>query len=344
MRWRRQMRYVSYQTTSPRSRVGPSRRPGISFAEPNQQNDMRLHFFFLTSAASKALAPCETVQAMQTTWCTLIDSRRRIALALRRNSAPRANVILALCALSPLWVPCPSSAADKAVWVPSPLHATDSSTQDLELTLRARQALQASLQDDAQGVGVSVHNRVATLWGSVPSAEVAQRAEERVRRVIGLIGIHNQLQIQPAVGSNRTHALPPDRMNAVTTRVTSRDKSDKSPIAAKPELSATVPNGKPKQQDTNGLRQPDGNAAEISVVMPALSLPGPPKGSTGLTQAVESLRLSDERFRGIRPEVIDGIVYLRGTVYRMDHLFELARSVSRLPGVRRVVLDDVHEE
>ena len=40
-------------------------------------------------------------------------------------------------------------------------------------------------------------------------------------------------------------------------------------------------------------------------------------------------------------EVRGDTVYLRGTVYRWEHLFELARSASRLPGVRQVLFDEM---
>jgi len=74
------------------------------------------------------------------------------------------------------------------------------------------------------------------------------------------------------------------------------------------------------------------------------SLPAGSQTASGLAQAVEALRRADDRFRGVRVEVRADTVYLRGTVYRWEHLFELARSTSRLPGVRHVRFDEMRAE
>jgi hypothetical protein len=61
-----------------------------------------------------------------------------------------------------------------------------------------------------------------------------------------------------------------------------------------------------------------------------------------LVQAIEKLRQEDDRFRRITPEVHHGIVRLRGSPSPAGwrDLFELARAVARLPGVKRVILED----
>ena len=66
--------------------------------------------------------------------------------------------------------------------------------------------------------------------------------------------------------------------------------------------------------------------------------------SPGLIRAVESLRLGDQRFRRIHAEVKSGTVYLSGTVCQLEHVSELARSLSRLPGIKGVVVGQVQAE
>jgi len=79
--------------------------------------------------------------------------------------------------------------------------------------------------------------------------------------------------------------------------------------------------------------------------MPVMPLPLTGSRTTsGLAQAVEALRVADDRFRGVRVEVRGDTVYLRGTVYCWEHLFELARAASRLPGVRQVFFDEIRAE
>ena len=68
-----------------------------------------------------------------------------------------------------------------------------------------------------------------------------------------------------------------------------------------------------------------------------------PKTDT-LAKSVETLQLKEARFKRIKPEVRGAVVYLRGDVFRWDHLYELARAIANLPGVERVVLQDVHAD
>jgi osmotically-inducible protein OsmY len=49
----------------------------------------------------------------------------------------------------------------------------------------------------------------------------------------------------------------------------------------------------------------------------------------------------DERFQNVYGDVVDGAVFLRGTVRRGEDQFALATLISKLPGVTRVVLQDV---
>jgi hypothetical protein len=72
--------------------------------------------------------------------------------------------------------------------------------------------------------------------------------------------------------------------------------------------------------------------------------PGGPQTASLLVKRIEALRLADDRFRGIRAEVRGDVVCLRGMVYSWDHLYELARSLSGLPGVRRVLFEEVRAE
>ena len=60
-----------------------------------------------------------------------------------------------------------------------------------------------------------------------------------------------------------------------------------------------------------------------------------------MLQAAEALRLSDSRYRNLQLEVRGGIIYLRGNAFRWDHVYELARAISNLPGVERVVLEKI---
>jgi hypothetical protein len=71
---------------------------------------------------------------------------------------------------------------------------------DTQLTFKARSALR-----DADGLtflnlGVRIRHGVATLWGSAPSAELAQRAVETVRQVPGVTSVRSEIAVVPPDG------------------------------------------------------------------------------------------------------------------------------------------------
>jgi hypothetical protein len=71
----------------------------------------------------------------------------------------------------------------------------DAPLQDVLHTMQARKAL---LEDDTLArlnIGVKVAGRVAVLWGPVPSADAALRAEAKLRGLIELIDVRNELII-----------------------------------------------------------------------------------------------------------------------------------------------------
>src|SRR5262249_29283449 len=131
---------------------------------------------------------------------------------------------------------------------------------------------------------------------------------------------------------------------------------DKPPMESLPGFPSRDSTRMLSQSAASKVPQPRMRVEETTPVMPALAVPlgapvadsahallpsppAPPQTATRLAQAIEALRLADDRFRAVRAEVRGDAVYLRGTVYRWEHLFELARSVSRLPGVRRVLFE-----
>src|SRR5262249_18068119 len=69
--------------------------------------------------------------------------------------------------------------------------------QDVWHTVLARQALLQDQQVGTLNLGVKVHNRVAILWGPVPSAPLARRVVELLRQIPDLIAVQNELCIGP---------------------------------------------------------------------------------------------------------------------------------------------------
>ncbi len=68
---------------------------------------------------------------------------------------------------------------------------------DLWQTIQAHQYLQEDEVLASLNLGLKVRGRVATLWGPVPSLELALRAERRLRTMIELIDVRNELVVTP---------------------------------------------------------------------------------------------------------------------------------------------------
>ena len=66
-------------------------------------------------------------------------------------------------------------------------------SRDLRQTIQARRLLADDPDLAPWNIGVIVQDRVATLWGPVPSAEVAFRAEICLKSMIELTEIRNEL-------------------------------------------------------------------------------------------------------------------------------------------------------
>jgi hypothetical protein len=285
------------------------------------------------------------------------------------------------------------------LWVPSASPSSNRVGDDLELGLRARKLLQQDGTVAGQMLGVSIHNRIATLWGTVPSASAARLAEACLRNLPGLAAIRNELHVnadagpegkqaktahnrersadgRPApgvlvhrteesalkasipyvwrpAGSKRPAALPSKSPSQVVERPKTLDKPCPDCLPGFP-----APDFRRMLSPSLEARQPRSRADATTLVMPAITLPlalptgtsaraepsTSPYTASNLGQAIEALRITDERFYQVRVEIRGETVYLSGTVYSWEHLFELARSISRLAGVRQVLFGDVRAE
>ncbi len=71
--------------------------------------------------------------------------------------------------------------------------------RDVRQTIQARKLLADDPDLAAWNIGVTIQDRVATLWGPVPSAEVAFRAELCLRSIIELADVRNELVVSDAL-------------------------------------------------------------------------------------------------------------------------------------------------
>lgn len=199
--------------------------------------------------------------------------------------------------------------------------ASDETTRDVLRTVEVRKLLADDPELAPYNIGVSVHGRVATLWGPVPSIEVAFRAELTVRGMFELTNVRNELfvseLVEPIIRQDpKLHRKPlPDAPPALLPR----------PLTAAPGL-LTASEG--KRPILNPLPR-----------LPKIESPPPHvPADLELAAAVRGILSDNPAFRDLQFIVKDGHVYLRTLGSDFDALDRAAQAVERLPNVISVSL------
>jgi hypothetical protein len=202
----------------------------------------------------------------------------------------------------------------------------DDQAADWLISLLARQTLQKDALLAKLNLGVSVRGSMVTVWGNVDSSSQSRRAEDLIRQVPGVAQVRNELREaskDPTLQALARTAQPP--------KVLSAEAPQPSGLLTGWPTQGTAP----APPIVVSLRPP-------LMVEPPLpeNVPAQPAPTT-LIATIDQVRKADQRFRGVRADVKDGIVQLRGTVTRWEDMLELAEKIARLPGVERVILEEV---
>jgi hypothetical protein len=179
-------------------------------------------------------------------------------------------------------------------------------------------------------LGVSVRSGVASVWGKVPSAGLARRAEDKVRKVPGIDEVRNELLVEPAEDP-ATDFL---RAALVAAQRPSLDRF-LSPTSTAAYLTSRWTDVEPAARA--------GSSAPGIVLLAPVAESGVPQAPAmvDLAAEVERIRQTDRRFDGLRVEVQGRLVRVSGTVGHGSDTMDFAQSASRVPGVERVVIGEV---
>jgi osmotically-inducible protein OsmY len=210
--------------------------------------------------------------------------------------------------------------------------ADDVTARDLDHEMLAWQALQSDPKLGPLNLCVKVRDRVATLWGPVPTRDLAERAVNTLRKLPEIASVRNQMMLQFAEDTvyPPMQLMPPRPGPAPLT-----DSSEK--LAWQPALPEAPGPGPKNVAMSPPVTAPVSRAKDIVA-------PADPPDTAAVSSAVQSLIQSDERFARIRYEVKQGKVYLGGAVYRWSDLRELSLAVTNIPGVEAAVLREVRLE
>jgi BON domain len=214
--------------------------------------------------------------------------------------------------------------------------------RDLQLTVHARKALHDDESLSSLNPGVRVRDGVATIWGTAPSAELIARAKKCVESVQGILSVRSELQVARPDRSAEPLViplLPPEPLlsesaspDSLSGSIAPQAPGVREPVSAAPpaEPTAGVEYARP-------LSPPVDHATTVrpSQAHPVSRSTAP--ASEPLQPAVERLRGSDPRFRSLRVEARGTTVVIAAAPERDEEVMALARAISRLPGVERVV-------
>jgi hypothetical protein len=146
--------------------------------------------------------------------------------------------------------------------------------RDVQQTALARQVLFEDPELAALNLGVRVRNRIATLYGPVPSPGHSLKAERALRNLFELVDVENELEINDTgelerelLPALRTPAFLPDQLPPALPQMPSRRAGD--PVA---------PRGVPAPVPVKAAPAPRVSSFD-DVELPAIDLPARmPKG------------------------------------------------------------------
>ncbi|MCE9531971.1 MAG: BON domain-containing protein [Planctomycetes bacterium] len=213
----------------------------------------------------------------------------------------------------------------------------DLSGRDWLLTNQARRALQKDEQLAALRIGVSVKDKVATIWGTIPSADTAKRAEELLRKISGIVIVMNDCQI---VASD---PIPQAVADAVKK---ARE------LGEDPNTSAKLDPASPTTPASRVVAKPGPDLLDPTVSV-SNSVKPPPAATLQVPVAIEPdqnldtwerIRRSDNRFKDMNLVMKDGVLKISGSAARLKDAWDLAGKLNALPNVKQVIVGAVTEK
>jgi osmotically-inducible protein OsmY len=213
------------------------------------------------------------------------------------------------------------------------LYADPPEISDLRDEVAAHKALTEDATLAKLGLLVKVRKHVATVTGTVPSRELAQRAVNCLNKLPELIAVRDAIHVEGE------EVVPPILVQQKKPPLWSGTLTDHSNEPRK--VVVWVPLGQKSVAMSPALNPVEAVSRSKDA---STKKPSEPADAAAIVSAVKNLMVGEERYRRLRFEVKQNKVYLTGVVYQWADLHELSRAIARIPGVEAVVLQDVRAE
>jgi osmotically-inducible protein OsmY len=214
---------------------------------------------------------------------------------------------------------------------------------DVALTVAVRTALSHDARLAPLGLGATVSAGNVTVWGPVPSPDLAAIIETRVKALAGVKSVRTDFHIQPK-GVADTGRKPAPRIAFPEPIVLSPLPGlSLSLVRADPEdeqSPSQPPITKPEDWRRTVAKEPP---VEILApeAPPRANPPVPPAPRPDLTAQIEAILDRSAKYDGVNVVIQSGLIRLNGTLTSWTHLWPLSDELSKLPGVKRVVVDKI---
>lgn len=213
--------------------------------------------------------------------------------------------------------------------------------RDWVLTNQARRAVMKDDQLSSLNLGVSVRDRVATIWGTLPSAEVGKRAEEMLKKINGIASVVNECKIVPAA-----NPVPQQVADAVK-RLQGDEGVDSKPPSPPAATTGRQVVAKPAPEMLPPRPVHETHETRLPAIGPPAAVLLQPVFTSNVREAgfnsIEKARESEPRFKDLSLEVKGGVVKISGRVSSLKDALDLAEKLNAIPDVRQVILGNVQE-
>jgi len=208
--------------------------------------------------------------------------------------------------------------------------------RDSELHEQVIQELKWDTRIDEADVGVSVHEGVVTLSGSVRSYSERLAAQEAAHRVTGVRDVANEIQVRVPGSLVRTDEdIARAVRSALEWNVLVPEEAIESTVSSGwVTLEGTVPTWSQRIDAESAIR----NLPGVKGILNKIQIVGPRVDATSLRRSVEEAleRRAEREAKHLHITAVGGTVTITGKVRTWADLQAVLGTVEHAPGVREV--------